>query len=144
MSRITTKVERTIVDKDTGEVVDAKEYRYTKSHEPYFQLFLTDIDLLFKVDNKAQYKLFFCMLFHVQYEHAHANIVKVTSSLKEDAESVGIKGSRFYNVISGLVKSDLIRRTQRGEYMVNPRVFYNGSYKNRKNSIGYYANLDRV
>lgn len=141
---ITTKVEKVIVDKTTGEVIDIQEHRYSKSHEPYFQFFLNDIDLMYKLKTKLEYRLFFCMIYHVQYEHAHANIVQITASLKDDAARVGINGNNFYNVIRGLRSGNVIRKTQRGEYMINPSVFYNGAYKNRKRTIGYYSNLETI
>ena len=141
---ITTKVEKTIVDSNTGEVLSTQEHRYYKTHEPYFQLFLNDIDLMYKLKTKSEYKLFFCMLYHILYEHAQANIVQITAMLKSDANKIGIKSNSFHNVIKGLMEADIIRRTQRGEYMINPKVFYNGSYKNRKNTIGYYSNLERI
>jgi hypothetical protein len=119
------------VDINSGELV-VSEIEYRSETEPsYFKSYCNDLASLHKLNNATKSVLWF-----LAKKMDFQNQIIVNVDLKEQAVSeIGIKIDMVNKAISTLYKTDILlkrNKTRRGVYIVNPKYFAKGSWKDIK------------
>lgn len=115
------------VNFDTGETSKetTESIIYLPSEPPFVKLYLDDITKLFGLP-KSSSSILNSLLKKMDYDGI---ITLVGSSKKRIAEDIGVKLQTIDNAIQTLLKTDILRRVDRGEYMFNPSIFARGDWK---------------
>ena len=125
--RIMNSVEKTIVDMDSGEIVQTSKidvYRLP-TEPPYVKMYIEDLCALKGVSDADQ-ALLRRLLIKLDYEGYVALTPRSRDSI---AASLDITRKTLRNRLSKLVNSGLLKPTSLNEYMVNPNYFAKGCWK---------------
>lgn len=117
-----------ITDLATGEVSqEVRNNVFNISGEPpYIKMYLDDICGLINVPDSHK-ALLLALLRRLDYQ---GFIIMSPRSRKEIAKSLGIADQTFRNRLNELCKCGLLRRESTNEYLVNPKYFARGEWKN--------------
>lgn len=118
------------MDFESGEVLEMSSFEeYYLDKEPEFvKLYLDDIVKLKDLPGTS-HSVLLCILRYMNYD----NEVTLISHIKDKiAQKVGIARTTVDNVIKKLKKANLLLPVNRGVFLVNPRYFGKGEWKNIK------------
>ena len=139
LKRIIQENTTTHVDRETGEETSrtTESVAYLPTEPPYVKLYLDDLAKLYGLP-KAGSDLLHALLRKMDYEGI---ITLVASSKRRIADELGIKPQTIDNNIQALLKSDILRRAGRGEFMFNPNLFAKGDWKSIYKQRNKYIQL---
>ncbi len=125
------------VDLETGEVSEMEHIIVKKiKHDNFIMVFLEDLKGLFKVDTPSEMKLLAILWRESDHKEGKANQFIAIKSLKESwAKEIGITIQTIDNTITSLVKKELILKTDRSTYVLNPSFFFKGALAERPRVI---------
>ena len=110
------RITREIIDNNTGEV-------------------LVSEDLVVKVGDIDKFIMFF-LTNNDYFYHLTGTQIKVLSVLwKESTYKQGDEGNMIDNVFSTLSRQNVLIKTCKGEYMLNPEYFFKGRLSDRSKCI---------
>lgn len=121
---------------ETGEVLSI-EQKIVKRVAPdnFIQVYLEDLSGLFKLENVAEYKVLIALWKRVNFNEENTidgNSVVLVKAIKEQiANETDYSLSRVNSVITTLVKKELLIQKDRSIYVLNPKYFFKGYYKDR-------------
>lgn len=119
-------------DGTTGEVVSHRRNTVTawESEPPYVKLYL-DTVLYLKDLPKGYSGILYQLLRRMHYAgDADGHCIVINAAVKRRiGDELGVSTSRIDNVLSDLVKGDLLKRLDRGLYQVNPYLFGYGEWQ---------------
>lgn len=138
------------IDHTSGEIIETSIEKITQfpTEPPYVKLYLDDVAKLYGLP-KAGSDLLHGLLRKMDYDGI---ITLVSSSKLRIAKEIGVKSQTIDNTIQAMLKSDILQRVGRGEFMFNPHLFAKGEWKNiykQRNkyvemTISYSSSGDRV
>lgn len=142
MQKLKQIVQQTVtetVDRSTGESHSktVENISYMPTEPPYVKVYLDDIAKLYSLP-KAGSSLLHCLLRKMDYDGI---ITLVSASKKRIADELNIKPQTVDNNIQALLKSDILKRSGRGEFMFNPMLFAKGEWKNIYKQRNKYVEL---
>jgi hypothetical protein len=142
MQKLKQIVQQTVtetVDRSTGESHSrtVENISYMPTEPPYVKVYLDDIAKLYGLP-KAGSSLLHCLLRKMDYDGI---ITLVSASKKRIADELNIKPQTVDNNIQALLKSDILKRSGRGEFMFNPMLFAKGEWKNIYKQRNKYVEL---
>jgi len=116
------------IDKETGEITQESTTSVVRlpAEPPYVKLYLDDLCALVNVQD-GQKRLLLALLRRLDYD---GYIALTPRFRKELCEKLDIKDQTLRNQLTGLVKSDLLRKAGTNEYIANPNFFARGEWKN--------------
>ena len=123
---INATTERTI-DRDTGQVITETVSNVVRlpQEPPYIKMYLDDLCELISVPG-AERQLLEMMLQKLDYE----GFITLSSRYRKViCDRLKIKDQTFRNRLSGLCKSEILKRKGTNEYEVNPRYFARGEWR---------------
>lgn len=129
-----------IVDKETGEQLSLEtKIVKTVSIDNFIQIYLEDLAGLFKIDNMSEYKVIIWLwkksTFNAKNSGLGNKIFLVKSEKEEIAKETNLSYSRVNNIISELVKKNLLIKLGRSVYVLNPQYFFKGYLTDRPQVI---------
>jgi hypothetical protein len=124
------------VNIETGEVLSIEQRIIKKvSPDDFIQVYLEDLSGLFKLENVAEYKVLIALWKRAIFNEEHTiegNSVVLVKAIKEQiAKETEYSLSRINTVVSTLVKKELLIQKERSIYVLNPKYFFKGYYKDR-------------
>lgn len=134
-----TKVESyTTVDSQTGEIlsqVERKNYQIRSEEPPYIKLYFEQIAKLSGISNTP---VLASLLTYIDYE----GVVIVNRTRKERiSKQLSCSVPTIDRVLNEMVSSGISTRKNRGEYLINPRIFGKGSWVNIAKAIERYEEI---
>ena len=122
-----------VIDNETGEITkERKRITYSVPSEPDFvKVYLKDLLYLFGLPKYSMGVLLW-MMQHVTYaSDKYGLCTALNSALKDDMkDALGIKHQgTIDNILSDLVKKNVIKRLGRGLYRLNPYLFGRGDWR---------------
>lgn len=129
----TTEIIRNI-DTSTGEIINetVNHNKYLANSVEEFFLMYSSMVLILKGSSDVRMKLFAALL----ERYAKGQEFSIPKSLKEIlAKEVGCSARSFDSAVTSLVEDNIIIRTDRSLYRVNPRHVFQGSSSERNNQL---------
>ena len=126
MAKVISSIERINTDHTTGEVVSTEtEKVYTfPSEPPYIKLYINDLAKLYGLSSGCS-KFLYELISMMDYD----GIITIVKSTKNRiCDRLGIKLQTAENNLQRLLKSGVIIRHERCEYIANPNLFAKGSW----------------
>ena len=116
------------VDLATGDVLTSSIERvsYMPSEPPYVKLYLDDVVKLYGLP-KASSDLLHCLIRKMDYD---GTLTLVSTGKQRIAKEINVKVQTIENNIQALLKTEILIRIGRGEYMFNPNLIAKGEWKN--------------
>lgn len=114
------------VNRETGEVRSTTREQVIQlpNEPPFVKLYLDDIAKLFDLPARTSDTIH-ALLRQMNFD----SIITLTAPAKRRiAEQLGTSVSTIENQLSKLVSADILRRIDRGEYMLNPSLFARGAW----------------
>lgn len=135
------KTKKTVVDKDTGEVLAEETEnelitRYVNGNEKFVLFFKRTINSLRELDKMAYLVI---MHFAINCEEGEMRFVANKFYNNQTAMALKISVGTVSNAIQALYKKDFIRRVGNGVYLINPAVFWKGSMTKRPEAFEKYT-----
>lgn len=123
-------ISHTILDRDTGEVVNRTESRtFTYGKEPDFiKVYLDNIMLLAEIPNWIS-KVLYELIKSVTYAEKGHFIVVNPAYKRLIAEKLDMKVQTITNAINTLSKQNILIKKDRGLFLLNPHYFGRGDWK---------------
>lgn len=130
--RINQEILNNVIDHETGEIINERhKVTYKLPSEPDFvKVYMKDLLYLFGLP-KYNMGVLLWMMQHVTYaSDKYGMCTALNSTLKDDMkEALGIKHQgTIDNILSELVKKDVVQRVGRGVYRLNPYLFGRGDW----------------
>lgn len=127
-----------LVDSHTGEILPFKQTRKIETKE-FIMVFLANSYLLMNLPGNVL-KVLICCWEYSTYNSAkeeEGNILFNGPGFKEACWKNGleISGASIDNAVSTLCKKGLLIKRHRGEYLLNPEVFFKGRLANRDKAL---------
>lgn len=125
--RVTNLVERTEYDGETGEITYKEEENtvHIPSEPNFIKMYLEDVLYLTDLP-KGLNPILYAFLKRMSY----GNELVINAALKRQiAKEVDRSVSSVNNAITSLVKGKILKRIDTGYYMINPRFFGKGEWK---------------
>lgn len=133
---------QTVVDTETGEVserltenVNLHSVKKVKNYSDFIMVYLEDLSSILKIENGTQIQLLSIIWKESTINNPETNQGNVIAILKDDKErwSKQLKCSlrTIDNALSALVQKDLILRSGRGKYKLNPKCYFKGANTDR-------------
>lgn len=140
MKRVVRQTTRETRDKHTGELeqISSEKVSYLPTEPPYVKLYLEDIAKLHGL-TKSNSEVMHALFTKMDYEGI---ITLVSSSKQRIADSLGIRVQTINNTLQSLLKSDIIRRVGRGEFMFNPSIIAKGDWQSILKNRDKYIQLN--
>lgn len=135
------RTEKTIIDKQTGEVLSEETTTtYKFAQEPDFvkvyTVAMTELGL------KAHHAT---MVHHIGQKMDYENMLYLTPGMRvRMGEAMGIQVGTFNNYLNALLGLDVLRRLGHGEFMVNPTLVARGKYEDIVPRIKKYYTIKQV
>lgn len=135
--------ERTVIDKETGEVLDSQIIsnkqlnltRKVKDYNEFIMVYLKDISSFLKIDNATQIKVLALIWRDISYNNPELNEGNTMAILKDDKErwanEIGCNTRTIDNALSALVKKQILLSVCKGKYKLNPKYYFKGSNSDR-------------
>jgi predicted transcriptional regulator len=125
--RILQEIHTQEIDFDSGELKhDFRQRTLQVEKEPdYVKLYLQDI-LKIKDLSKGSNAVLMALLRRMTYDN---KIILIAAIKREISEELNIKMVTINKAIDSFLKTDIIRRTDRGIYVLNPYLFGRGSWE---------------
>lgn len=130
-----------IVDSITGEVI-RYEKRFTKNvvAEEFIRVYLEDISGLMRLNGDVEFKV---LLWLWKYTDWNNGDIYVEKTRKEEiAEFIGVKSQSVADALTRLVKKDILVKTKRTFYMLNPKYFFKGDDITRSKILSVNINYN--
>lgn len=124
----------TVIDKETGEVLDVKinKSTYLANTKEEFYLMYSSMVLILKGSSDVKMKLFAALL----ERYSQGQEFSMSRSLKEIiAEETGCKARSLDSAFTHLVRNNVIVKINTQLYKVNPRHVFQGSSNSRNNEL---------
>lgn len=150
----TTIEEKTIIDKETGEVLDTqvvsnKEINFTrkvKNYNEFIMVYLEDISSFLKIENATQIKVLALIWRDANYNNPELNEGNTIAILKDDKErwatEINVNTRTIDNALSALVKKELLISVCKGKYKLNPKYYFKGSNTDRTKILNVQVNYE--
>ena len=128
-----------VLDHATGEIKESSQetVSYLPTEPPYVKLYLDDVAKLYGLP-KSGSAMLHSLLRKMDFDGV---ITLVASSKKRMAEEINVKPQTIDNNIQALLKTDILRRAGRSEFMFNPELFARGDWKTISKHRGRYLEL---
>lgn len=131
-----------IMDKETGEIIEEKtinmeKQTIVKDSEEFMIWYENSIEVISNM-KASEFKLIFYVMFYFSRD---LEFYLNNSVYKEIENKTGLKKRTVLEAIPSLMEKDIVRRINRGFYMVNPNYFYKGSSKKRINMYSKYLKI---
>lgn len=126
----------TIVKNEDG-TFDSHIQEFTRvvERDKFIQVYLEDMKGLLNLTSKTDIRVLISIWEKAQY---NSNKIILIKAIKEDiAKEVGYSYQVVVNSISKLSKMDLLLREDTSVYYLNPKFFFKGSHKNRKDCFEF-------
>jgi len=141
------KTENVRYDKETGEVIESKITKLTKlTKEPdYIKLYINAVLAICDLSQSIN-PVLFELLKHMTYANDcdGGQIIYLNSALrKKICETIGISSNRLSHILTKVVKSNILKRIDRGTFAVNPDMFGKGEWKDILKVKEIYINFER-
>lgn len=118
--------EKSIVDKETGEVTHLESTNILRIQDepPYVKLYLDD---LVKINDlpKNTSKILYQFVRKMNYD---GQIVLNSAVKRMIASAINVKEQSISNSITSLIQKDIMHRVDTGMYVLNPNLFAKGSW----------------
>ena len=129
-----------ITDIDTGEVKVIENRIVRKVNQDEFvQIYLDDLSGLLSISTGNESKLLSILWKKSEWNTENSsmgNKVVIVKPFKDEwAKELGIGLQAINNIISGLVKKNLLIKKDRSVYYLNPKYFFKGFSKDRVKAI---------
>lgn len=150
----TTIEEKTIIDKETGEILDTqvtsnKEINFTrkvKNYNEFIMVYLEDISSFLKIENATQIKVLALIWRDASYNNPELNEGNTIAILKDDKErwatEINVNTRTIDNALSTLVKKELLISVCKGKYKLNPKYYFKGSNTDRTKILNVHVNYE--
>ncbi len=142
MSKIFESTVRSSLMSKEGELLEERvETKIVRKVSPkdFIQVYLEDLSKLFNIGSPTEIKVLISLWKHTSFNkqgEALGNKVVLIKSIKASiAEDIGTSIGTIDNAISKLVKKDLLIKTDRSVYLLNPKYFFKGYIPDRINVI---------
>jgi len=139
--------ESTVVDHKTGEVYSEEKVVQFPTEPAYVKLYLDDLGALLQLPGKTS-ALLHALVRGMDYDGC---ITLSTKKREIICDQVGLKRNSLCNSIAALVKSGILVKETRSDYVVNPAYFARGKWsdivRKRRNfsmKVEYSADGSRV
>lgn len=126
MGKVVQEVTTETVDHGTGENIETTTERVISlpQEPPFVKLYLDDIAKLYNLPRRTSDTIH-ALLRQMNFD----SIITLTAPAKRRiAEQLNTSVSTLENQLGKLVKADVLRRMDRGEYMLNPNLFARGRW----------------
>lgn len=136
------KKEIIVINQETGEIIEEKtifmEKQVVVNESESFLFWYENTKDVVSHMKASDFKF----IFYVMFNFGRDQEFYLNKQVYDDIElTVGLKKRTVLQVIPDLMKLDVIRRINRGFYMINPNYFYMGSSKKRINMYSKYLKI---
>lgn len=117
-----------LVHNQTGEIIDVLHTTVVDTIDEFGFLYVNNLELMYKLSRLQTNILFYCWK-HMSFSQGDdGNKIYNTKTFKQGIINDGItlNPSSIDVAIHSLVKKGLLIRLGRGEYLMNPKVFFKG------------------
>ena len=127
IKRVTKSSTRTVVDHETGELLDAELLTTSVvAKEPDFvKLYIKDIGKMLNL-TKSDTSVLFCILSIIQYDNIFYAVINTKQRI---ATTTNMPMNTVNDSIRNLHNAGILLRQGKGEYLVNTELFARGSWK---------------
>lgn len=124
--RLLQEYKETVVDGSTGEVLEERRSNVVNlpAEPPYVKLYIDDLTAILQLPTTCK-GLIYALIKQLNYDGL---ITLNASARRRIASSLGIGEPTLRNYITQLQQRGVIKRVDRGEYMMNPQYFARGSW----------------
>ena len=127
---------REFIDKETGEIINAKTVLVEDRDANFHKLWLANLMDAMEMFGSKRLKIVMWLLNNAK----HDNMVIATQ--KEIAKGAGCSIRTVTDVMQTLVANDFLKRKQNGVYVINPAVIWKGGRGERVNVLWQYRQID--
>jgi len=129
-----------VTDMDTGEVKVIENTIVRRVNQDQFvQIYLEDLSGLLSISTGNESKLLAIIWKHCEWNAENSGIgnkIVIVKPFKDEwAKELEIGTQAVNNIISGLVKKNLLIKKDRSVYYLNPKYFFKGFSKDRIKAI---------
>lgn len=140
MGRVISRLVTQEVNCETGEIINVSSvttYKKPQITKRYFMQSMDD-DWMAKINPIDYYLLGFLL----PYENVHQYTIHVNQQVRKKIISTAkISEAQITKSLRSMVEQDVLKRVDRGVYMVNPECIWSGSVKTQEERINKYMSL---
>lgn len=128
---ITQDIEKTIIDSQTGEVLQTTSQRTFTTHiktEEFYMTFIDYVAPLYELKSNSLKTLLIYLCEHAEFNTGKVSLT--TAARKIACTYLNISNNTLTNYLKKLKDSKLING-QDGEFIINPQIFWKGDTKSR-------------
>jgi hypothetical protein len=138
--RVINRIVTEVVDSVTGKIVEKSVVNTYKKPQITKRYCMISMDNMWIARIKPMDLYLLCAL--VDYENTIKYTITVSKTVKDEIKSkIKISDAQIAKSINSMIANDVIKRIERGVYIVNPECMWSGSVKTQEERIDKYMSV---
>lgn len=138
--RVINRIVTEVVDSVTGKIVEKSVVNTYKKPQITKRYCMISMDNMWIARIKPMDLYLLCAL--VDYENTVKYTITVSKTVKDEIKSkIKISDAQIAKSINNMIANDVLKRIERGVYIVNPECMWSGSVKTQEDRIDKYMSV---
>ena len=138
--RVINRIVTEVVDSVTGKIVEKSVVNTYKKPQITKRYCMISMDNMWIARIKPMDLYLLCAL--VDYENTVKYTITVSKTVKDEIKSkIKISDAQIAKSINSMIANDVLKRIERGVYIVNPECMWSGSVKTQEERIDKYMSV---